>query len=413
MSPFWLAVTFAFSLPLERILQRVIGYPLQQLSADGACGLLATLYGDLVCEGTRLVVNGVDVMVDLPCSGAGTLLLSLLGFAFASTICRPRVRQALIGAVATLLAAAVANVVRITALAVGLAEPERFGGINIMDQPWHDMIGMTALLIVCAAIAGWALSLSRQPQAPGGVSEKQSTSPRDIPSSVANDGWWLTAPITPVAPRRHKTVSLSASLLALGLALVIVNLPGTAVDVAKRTRPPELPLSINNATRSTVPLSAREDQFFTQFGGWARKANYGAHSLMLVHTSSPLRHLHAPEDCLSGLGFDVQYLGIVFQPVPTAVYRATAPDGHRYRIDVTFVSDRGAVTTNVATAVWQWLQGKARAWTAIQRITSEEAPSNEHDAFNRAVWAALDISPTRSPTPTATRLTEANGGFKQ
>jgi hypothetical protein len=40
LSPGWLAILFAFSLPLERILQRVIGFGLQHLSADGACMLL-------------------------------------------------------------------------------------------------------------------------------------------------------------------------------------------------------------------------------------------------------------------------------------------------------------------------------------------------------------------------------------
>ncbi|MCK4867788.1 MAG: archaeosortase/exosortase family protein, partial [Alphaproteobacteria bacterium] len=40
VSPGWLALCFAFSLPLERIVQRTIGYGLQNLSADGACIVL-------------------------------------------------------------------------------------------------------------------------------------------------------------------------------------------------------------------------------------------------------------------------------------------------------------------------------------------------------------------------------------
>ena len=41
VGPFWLALLFAFSLPLERVVQRIAGYALQQVSAAGACGLLS------------------------------------------------------------------------------------------------------------------------------------------------------------------------------------------------------------------------------------------------------------------------------------------------------------------------------------------------------------------------------------
>jgi hypothetical protein len=43
VSPGWLAIAFAFSLPLERIAQRTIGYGLQHISADGACLMLLGL----------------------------------------------------------------------------------------------------------------------------------------------------------------------------------------------------------------------------------------------------------------------------------------------------------------------------------------------------------------------------------
>ncbi len=389
ISPFWLAVAFAFSLPVERILQRVIGYPLQLLSADGACSLLSTVYSDLVCESTRLVVNGADVLVDLPCSGAGTLMLSLLGLALASSICRPTWVQAAVGLVLTLTSAAAANVLRITTLAVGLVDPDILGGIDVMDQPWHDLIGVGALLIVCVLLLIWCrhLTPTSRPQTSGvGTST--------IPSRIANDGWWLVAP---VAPRRSRPVPLGVGVVGLAVALLIVHLPRTAVDISESSPPAELPLSLNGVTRIEVPLSEREGRFFTQFGGWARKANYGQHSLMLVRTTSPLRHLHAPEDCLRGLGFDVQYLGVVYHPVPTAAYRATTPDGVRYRVDVTFISER-TITTNVATAVWHWLQNGARVWTAVQRISHEDVAHIERAGFDRAVWAALDFSHPRSPT---------------
>ncbi|HSF96502.1 MAG TPA: exosortase T, partial [Thermohalobaculum sp.] len=188
-------------------------------------------------------------------------------------------------------------------------------------------------------------------------------------------------------------VRLPASLAALALALVIVNLPRTPLDIAQAAAPAALPLSIDGHLRQPVELSPREQAFFTRFGGWAAKAEYGPHGLLLTRTTSPLRHLHAPEDCLRGLGFDVQYLGAAFAPVPAAIYRATAPDGRRYRIEATFVADTGAMTGNVATAVWMWLHGEARAWTAVQRISPEDLPAGQQARFADAVLAALDVSP--------------------
>src|SRR5262245_31459002 len=334
ISPAWLAVVFAFSLPLERIVQRTIGYALQHLSAGGACGVLQTLYGsgNVTCEGVRILLSGADVLVDLPCSGARTLLWTLLAFAASASLCRPTPLQAAAGFAVTLASALLANILRIVVLAIGIAEPARLGGIAVMEQPWHDLIGLGALALACLPLMFWL----RRAWHPGPAAS----------ASVRVPPWSLPA----IAPRQHR-YPRSLSLAALAGALVIVNLPRTPVDVARREVASALPLTLAGHARRPVVLEPRERAFFEQFGGWAAKATYGPHTLMLVRTTSPLRHLHTPDDCLRGLGFRVTYLGTRFTPSPTALYRATAPDGTGYRIDVSFVSDRSEVTGNVATAV--------------------------------------------------------------
>ncbi len=375
LSAVWLAGVFMFSLPLERILQRTIGYGLQQLSADGACTVLSGFYDNLVCEGTRIVLNGVDVLVDLPCSGAQTLLLGLLGFCIAAAICRARPVALAVGLIATLSTAGIANLLRISVLAVGIAEPQKFAGLNVMAQPWHDLIGLGALLLVCAVLMVW-VRLAWQP-----------VGTRSAVTSVLPQ-------IRMPSPRW----ALAGAVCTLFVALVITSLPRTALDVSAPAIARSLPVSLHGHLKKSVELTDRERAFFNQFGGWSAKGEYGPHGLMLVNTSSPLRHLHGPEDCLRGLGYEVEYLGAVFEPFPTAVYRAIAPDGARYRIDVSFVSDRGSVTTNVATAVWKWLQGEAGNWTAVQRISPEALAPKQHAHFNRAVIAALDLkSVAQSP----------------
>lgn len=376
VSPFWLAAGFLFCLPLERILQRTIGYGLQQLSADGACAVLKLGFKDVTCEGVRIILNGVDVLVDLPCSGAQALLLSLLGFTLAAALARPTPLNAVFGLGLAIAAAAAANVIRIVILAIGISDPAAFGGNNVMLQPWHDMIGLGALALVCITLMFW-IRASWHP----GPAHALASSTRD------RSAWASRLPL-------HR-LTLPASLIALAIAAVIISLPRTAVDVARAEEPFSLPVSLEGHARQQSRLSERERLFFTQFGGTAAKANYGPHGLMLVRTSSPLRHLHAPDECLRGMGFDVEYIGATFGKLPTAIYRATAPDGTRYRIDVSFISDRGEATTNVATAVWRWMEGKARHWTAVQRISPEDLPAAQHAQFTSAVIAALDL-PTQS-----------------
>ncbi|MGI9384892.1 MAG: exosortase T [Methyloligellaceae bacterium] len=392
VSPGWLAICFGFSLPLERIVQRTIGYSLQHVSADGACMVLDGLFGDVVCNGIRILLEGKDVLVDLPCSGARAILLLLLFFAVVASLCRPRLHQAANGFAVTLGAGLATNVLRIVGLAIGIAFPEWLAGIDVMAQPWHDAIGLALLALGCVPILVWAHTVRRRPH--------QSRTGSDlfrwtVPSRVARDGWWLQA------PRANSNVPVLLGCGFLALALVIVNLPRKAIDVAKRDISIVLPDRLAGLRAERTTLSAREKAYFVQFGGAAAKADYGPNSLLIVRTSAPLRHLHAPDECLRGLGLEVEYLGPSYRPVPTAVYRATTADGRAYRIDATFVSDRGHVTTNVAEAVWHWLQAPGSVWSTVQRISPWDTPNPAHAAFEHAVAAAFDLPTLPKPAKSA------------
>ena len=382
VSPGWLAICFAFSLPLERIVQRTIGYGLQHISADGACLVLEGLFGDVVCSGIRILLAGEDVLVDLPCSGARAILLLLLFFAVAASLCRPRLHQAASGFALTLAAGLATNVLRIVGLAIGIAFPEWLAGIDVMTQPWHDVIGLMLLALGCVPILIWASTVRRPQQRPRTGSDLFRWT---VPNRVLQDGWWLQG------QRRNGKSPVLLACGFLALALVIVNLPRKAIDVAKRDISIALPVRLAGLRAEPTPLSAREKAYFVQFGGAAAKADYGPNSLLVVRTSAPLRHLHAPDECLRGLGLKVEYLGPSYRPVPTAVYRATTADGHAYRIDVTFISDRGHVTTNVAEAVWHWLQAPGSVWSTVQRISPWDTPDQAHAAFEHAVAAAFDL----------------------
>jgi hypothetical protein len=79
------------------------------------------------------------------------------------------------------------------------------------------------------------------------------------------------------------------------------------------------------------------------------------------------------------------------------VYKATTAEGQSYRIAVSFISDRGHLTSNVSEAVWRWVQEPGSVWSAVQRISPWEQDASITRRWDRAVLAALDINITQRP----------------
>ncbi|MFP4599269.1 MAG: exosortase T [Persicimonas sp.] len=428
ISPFWLSVLFAFSLPVERIFQRLVGYGLQHMSAAGSCSLLGLAFDDVACAGVEITLAGQQVLVDLPCSGArGLVLLSVLFSALAALV-RPTLRQAAGGVVLALVSAIVANSIRIAALAVGIAFSDSLvfgamGGIDVMAQPWHDLVGLAALAIGVAPLVAWARHINSPPHSKRSAEKGRSkvghinspphskrsaekgrievgTDVVDRPNAPANptNGPHLDPPHAEKRAGRdsltdHVGRSATLGTLFLLAALAILFAPQKPVDVARPIDSIELPSNIGGHPASPRELSELERDYFTRFGGAAARASYGPHTLLLVRTSAPIRHLHAPDECLGGAGFDVELRGVSGQALPGATYLAGAPDGSRWRVVVTYVSDRGEVATSISEVVWRWLKDTDTTWTAVERFHPADAPYWEAEAFDAAVARAFDIPP--------------------
>ena len=366
LAPGWLALLFAFALPLERIIQRTIGFGLQHISATGACQVLSWGPDSVQCQGVRIVLAGQDVLVDLPCSGARGLLLLLMLFTALAVLLRPRPMIALLGLGLTLSSAVLANIIRIVLLALGLAHPEYFGGVSVMEAPWHEAIGVCTLFLGALPVLVWARYW------------------------VPNNEYSLKPSLSGMTPHFYRFSTLTGSIFLL-CALVIVTLPARPVDVARRLPPPSLPLNLAGFGAVPTPLSAREQGYFTRYGGSGVRAAYGPYGLLLVSTSAPLRHLHAPDECLSGNGHRVRYLGIERRRLPSAIYRSSDPQGRVWRVAVTFISDRGELATSVSEAVWRWFQHPGSHWTMIQRISPWHAPATAYARWEIATLRALDL----------------------
>ncbi|MBK8185089.1 MAG: exosortase T [Candidatus Competibacteraceae bacterium] len=364
LSPGWLAVLFAFALPLERILQRGFGFVLQQLSAAGACAALKLGAAPVECQGIQLQWNQQIVLVDLPCSGTRGLLLLLLLYIVLAVLTRPSWGRAAVGALLALAAATLGNSLRIVALAAGLAHREALGGIDVFAEPWHGAIGLIALMLSALPLLAWA----------------RGTVPA-APSAVAGSSAFQPFAIKPLA-----------GLAFLAACAGIIALPSRPIDVAHALPSPQLPDRIAVFPAQSGALTDKERLYFTRYGGGAARAAYGPYGLLIVATSAPLRHLHAPEECLTGVGHTVRYLGQTGSPIPSAIYQSIDPQGQVWRVAVTYVSERGEWTTHVAEAIWRWLQAPGVTWRMIERIAPWELPAGAAETFDVAVWQALDLT---------------------
>jgi exosortase len=372
LSPLWLAAFFAFSLPVERIVQRVLGLALQHASAAGAAALLDVGFQDVRRIGTRIVLSGQDVLVDLPCSGArGLTVLLTLACAIAA-VRRPTLVAGLVTLVASVGLGLAANVGRIALLAIGIAHGPALG-IDVLQPPWHEGIGLACLAPAVVTLLAWAGRLR-----PSAAPTRAIAVPRSL------------------LPSRRLAPAGACGFAAL--ATVVVSVPQHPVDAAAPMAPVALPASLAGRPIAPRALSSREAEYFTLHGGAAACASYGEQSLLVVRTTAPLRHLHAPDECLAGAGHRVQLLSVVRGTPSAAVYRSVAPDGSTSRVRVTFASDRGQVATSVAEVTWWWLRDPGATWTSIQRASPWSTPPTQDQMFDAAVAAALDV-PRKELTP--------------
>ena len=363
LSPVGLALLFSLSLPVERLIQRGLGYPMQLLSARGACAVLEPLHPGLTCTGTLISLEGAALSVDLPCSGArGLVLLGALFFALLA-LRRFRVSRIPVAAVVVVTGAFLSNALRLVLLAEGLLL-----GLDVTSEPLHSIVGL--LCIAVAALGLLATTRSSQRQ-------QELTIRLDTPERL---------------PRSRGRLA-PAALLAAALCIFVV--PTKPVDVSAAVPPISLPASLGEYDSEALALSAQETAYFTQFGGAAAKRRYWSgrlpHTVVMVRTRAPLRHLHAPDECLIGAGHRVRLLGVRAADA-TSVYKSEAPDGSVWRVDVSFVSDASERATNPAEVAWRWIQSPDTTWTMVQRITPWavcEVDAARCATFDRHLFSAL------------------------
>ncbi len=366
LSPVWLAVLFAFCLPIEPVLQRVFGFLLQQVSAWLACGMLTPLFGafggDLACTGTRLTLDGVDVLVDLPCSGAELVSTCGLVLALINTVKRPNLVSSLVSVAVGLAVALVGNAVRIGLLALGIRF-ETVLGFSVMEPVPHNLIGLLVVGLVTITLLFFAQRYRR------------------------------TSMVIRTSPKRTTCSPMTAGSI-LCLAVGVGALQPQPVDASPQLAPLDAPLVVAGFSGAEQKLTAQEANYFATYGGVASRTSYGPFALLLVSTLSPLRHLHDPTVCITGNGYDVELVG-TDHTSGTTVYRVSNAEvaQDKYTVHVSYVSAHGELATSVSEVVWRWLGTPGTRWTMVQRILPDGVMETE--AYDASVRRAFNIYSTQ------------------
>lgn len=394
LAPFWLATLFLFALPIERLVQRGLGFVLQDISAQWACTALQTISTQVLCHGTRIEITGQTFLIDLPCSGTNSLVLLAMLTATLMAVIKPSTFKGVQALILLLIAALMSNVLRILLLVGGSVLPlKAWTGIDVMESGWHELTGLIAL--VPSALLMLYFAMGRKPIL---ASPYQGRNKKKDPISTE----FPYLPIPPSLDKGMDGVGFSSllkngktgvgfSLLFLMLTLTIQVLPAKPIDASKTLPLPALPIMLQNTYAQPVALLPKEQDYFTQYGGAASKAIYGERQLLLTSTTSPLRHLHSPDECLRGLGFKVKFLGSLDAPIPSAVYQAITPEGQVWKVAVSFIANDGFVTSNVSEAVWHWLQQPNTQWLGIQRIAPQYTDFASDRQWDQAVLNSFDF----------------------
>ncbi|MFO1371463.1 MAG: hypothetical protein U1F42_03400 [Candidatus Competibacteraceae bacterium] len=106
-----------------------------------------------------------------------------------------------------------------------------------------------------------------------------------------------------------------------------------------------------------------------------------------------MRHLQSPEECLASEGYKVRYLGQTVGPVPSAIYRATDPQGEEWRVAVNYISARREFTNSCCPRGVVVAMGALKRLSMIERITPWELPEDAAEDFDITVWRTLNLLP--------------------
>ena len=348
------------ALPMLSSLQFYAGYPLRVVTAEASRWLLMPRF-DVTREGSTLVVDGLQVIVDAPCSG---VQMVWLGY-FTACIVALRVWRGDRSFIARLpfvgLSVLAGNIVRNSVL-VG------FEATGQPLAPWaHDVWGLALLAAVCGSIA-WAMTWDRTRD------DTPENAARNAPRNASSGGFLLQNRfIDRVA---HKTLFAVAMMLSLvgGFAGAASSSPTPSAASAFN----EWPATWDGVPLRPMALTDVEYRFAQRFPGAIARMTDGERMFVLRRVDAPTRMLHPAVDCYRALGYSIDHARLERDAQArmwrcfSAARAQTGKQGQTLRVCERIVDAGGTAFTD--TSAWYWAAAGGRSqgpWQAVTRVEHE------------------------------------------
>ncbi len=344
------------ALPLLSSLQFYAGYPLRIVTAEISRWLLSPGF-ETMREGSTLVIDGRQVIVDAPCSGVQMVWLGYFTACAVALWARRGGRSFLVRLPVVGLTVLLGNVLR-NSLLLALEATER------PLSAWaHDVWGLSVLALVCGIIA--------RTMAAGGMRE---------PTRCGTPFGRFLLQNRFVDRIAHKALFAAAmtSSLLIGIADAAI---GNQVQV-------ESPLSARTAGLKDWPatwdgnplrpmaLSAVEHRFAQKFPGSIARVTDGESLFVLRRADVPTRMLHPAVDCYRALGYRIDHARLErdAQERMWRCFSASRKQGQTLRVCERIVDAEGMAFTD--TSAWYWAAAAGRSkgpWLATTRVRNQRS----------------------------------------
>jgi len=290
------------SLPLSSALQFYLGYPMRYLTAELTVPLLRLTGFAVSQSGTVLRFGEQSIWIDAPCSGVKMLWTGIyLAFALAAFY-RLGASRTVIAAMLSLVAVVLGNVLRSGSLfyiEAGIVHAPSWG---------HTAIGLIAFALTAMAI-GWCVQ--RLARRTDGISKNRHPFGKlragcDGATATEGSGLEVLSQIPQAATASFGMTYSLVVVLCLVVAIVPLIFPrAQAVEATSTSSFPGWPSNFEGRPLTPEPLTAREQQFLTDFPGKVAKFSDGQRQVIFRWTSVATRRLHLSSDCFRGAGFAI------------------------------------------------------------------------------------------------------------
>lgn len=374
----WLLLLF--SLPIVSSLNFYSGYPLRLLVGKVAAPLISMVGFPTIADGTTLLWGEHMVQIDAPCSGIKMLWFALFIGAVLTSILELNFFRAVVVLSASVFAALLGNILRITSLF--FVEARIVYVDPALEQFVHQSVGAVAFAISAGTTVLVATRFAKKGATEDAVETADENPPhfalpapdRSIESALATDKLPNPSQALPSAGLKKTILNDRRMLSFLALTVIAALVPVVFTRSEERSiltsAFPGWPKEYNGRILQQVPPKKADAAFYQEFPGKIQCFAQGGRRIIIRWVAKPTRQLHPSSDCFRGLGYDITYkpLETDVNGIRRSCFEA-AKDGKSFAVKERIYDDVGGNWTDISSWYWAALLGKTHGpWWSIVEI---------------------------------------------